>query len=134
AAPPEERMASLPEDLARLCSDLIQRDPARRPSGEEVRERLRSRGPRAHGEDEGPRGSAAFVGRREQLAALHEAFEATCAGRTAAALVQGRSGMGKSALLVRFADEARRADPSAVVLAGRCFEQESVPYKALDSL
>jgi hypothetical protein len=130
--PPEARVAGLPEDLSRLCMDLLQRDPARRPSGEEVRARLRSGPPRA--EPQPGEKSAVFVGRGEQLAALRGAFEAACAGSTAAVLVEGRSGMGKSALLGRFADEARRSEPGSVVLAGRCFEQESVPYKALDNL
>src|SRR5262249_50212847 len=40
---------------------------------------------------------------------------------------------GKSALVRRFLD-ALRSKERAVVLAGRCFERESVPYKALDSL
>src|SRR6185436_348981 len=47
---------------------------------------------------------------------------------------KGGSGLGKGALVRRFLTEAveRRAD--TLVLAGRCYPQESVPYKALDSL
>ena len=41
--------------------------------------------------------------------------------------------MGKSALVRRFLDMLR-ASQRVVILAGRCFERETVPYKALDSL
>jgi len=40
--------------------------------------------------------------------------------------------MGKTALLQRFL--ADRRQEGAIVLTGRCYERESVPYKAFDSL
>ena len=48
-------------------------------------------------------------------------------------LVHGRSGVGKTALLHRFLGSIRPQE-GVVILAGRCFEQESVPYKAIDTL
>ena len=48
-------------------------------------------------------------------------------------LVHGRSGMGKSVLVERFLKEIKN-DADALVLSGRCYEQETVPFKALDSL
>ena len=47
-------------------------------------------------------------------------------------LVHGESGVGKSALVRHFIERLERA--SGVVLAGRCYERESVPYKAVDDV
>jgi len=48
-------------------------------------------------------------------------------------LLSGESGIGKSALVERFLGELRKAD-HAVVLSGRCYERESVPFKGFDVL
>ena len=42
--------------------------------------------------------------------------------------------MGKSALVKRFFEELRAKQNRLVLLRGRCYERESVPYKALDAL
>ena len=62
------------------------------------------------------------------------AFEATERGRTVTVYVHGGSGVGKSALVERFVDQLRDEDERTVVLKGRCYERESVPYKALDGV
>ena len=51
----------------------------------------------------------------------------------ASVYVHGPSGIGKSALVRRFLDQLS-ASGDVVVLRGRCYEQESVPYKALDGV
>ena len=74
-----------------------------------------------------------LVGRQRHRDALQSALADMRQGRTVAVYLHGSSGAGKTALLRSFLDEQiERGD--AVVLAGRCYERESVPYKALDSL
>jgi hypothetical protein len=75
-----------------------------------------------------------FVGREEHLDALRRAFDASKVGRAVIVAVHGGSGMGKSALVRRFLEELKDRHGEAVVLVGRCYERESVPYKALDAL
>ena len=132
---PIEINRQLPRDLNDLCMKLLRRDPEARPSGREV---LRALGAR----DEGTLPSAfatatpqsAFIGRKEQLAALHEAFSATRGGQTVAVYLHGHSGMGKTTLVRTFLDQLKKQAPNALVLQGRCYERESVPYKALDGV
>jgi hypothetical protein len=135
--PPRELAPDVPADLDDLCRSLLRRDPAQRPSGTDVRRALQGIGlprPAAAREPLAAAGAAPFVGREPHLEALRDAFRALKGGRTLTVAVHGSSGMGKTALVRRFLEELRTEDPQAVVLAGRCYERESVPYKALDSL
>ncbi|MGH9382814.1 MAG: serine/threonine-protein kinase PknK [Vicinamibacterales bacterium] len=127
-APPNTRAESIPDDLNDLCVALLQRDPLNRPSGAEVLERV-SPG-RVAGDVLALRPTA-FVGRDHELALLANAYRELEGDRAVTAHVQGRSGAGKTALVQRF---IRSLPADVVVLSGRCYEQESVPYKALDSI
>ena len=127
--PPPE---GAPDDLAALCMQLLARDPLRRPDGRAV---LRALGAEPSAEtiriaQQAARGP--FVGRGDELAALRRAFVGS-RQRCVATLVLGRSGMGKSALVRAFLDEVS-VDGEAVILEGRCYERESVPYKAVDQV
>lgn len=68
------------------------------------------------------------------MEALASAFDAARSGRTVVAFVRGSSGMGKSLLASRFLRGIAGHASRPVVLSARCYERESVPYKALDAI
>jgi eukaryotic-like serine/threonine-protein kinase len=131
--PPREVAPDVPADLDALCQDLLRRDPARRPSGAEVMSVLKGT-PGAGPVAVAVAPASVFVGRDPHLAVLREAFARLKSGRGLTVAVHGASGMGKTALVRRFLDELKAEEAEAVVLVGRCYERESVPYKALDAL
>jgi serine/threonine protein kinase len=125
---PSEFAAGIPDDLEALCVDLLRLRPADRPAGAEVLARL---GVTA---DAGRSERLPFIGRERHLAALDAAYARLRGGDTVVCHVHGRSGAGKSALVSRFLAGLTGRAEAPVVLVGRCYEQESVPYKAIDSL
>ena len=73
-----------------------------------------------------------LVGRDRHLNQLAEAFESLRQRKAVCVRVAGPSGSGKTALARAFLE--RIFPEGAVVLAGRCYEQELVPYKAFDGV
>lgn len=73
-----------------------------------------------------------FVGRDAESVRLWEAFSATAKGPSIV-FVHGASGIGKTYMVRRFLEQVRDRH-GAVVFAGRCYERESVPFKALDGI
>lgn len=147
AVRPAEAPPGVPAELVDLCFALLAPRPDSRPRGDEILGRLtrlgEELGDTSTGRPGGPSASspspaaggegAGFVGRRAALGTL----DAACAESRRGALavyVSGESGIGKSALLARFAARLRARQPEAVLLEGRCYPQESVPYKAFDPL
>lgn len=132
-APPNPRdfHPELPRDLCDLAMDLLSRNPKDRPSGADLVRRL------GLSEEAGTvdlSEQPIFVGRTEELATLKACWRDAHEQRQVT-LVLGDSGVGKSALVERFLEElsaGRERPPS--VLRGRCFEQETVPYKAIDGV
>ncbi len=137
--PPRARVPDVPADLDNLCVDLLSVSPNERPSGAHVLARLGVDAPTASSESlhttSGSRTQTApFVGRTDELDTIHQAYSATRGGAARVVLVRGESGIGKSALIREFTAELSASDPKAVVLAGRCYERESVPFKAFDGV
>jgi hypothetical protein len=133
--PPSRYNPSIDADVDALCVGLLRRDPALRAGGRDIQSYLgrRAAGFTAVSASGDVVIATPFVGRERELTRLREALAASRAGRSVTVLVRGLSGMGKTALVRQFLDEVR-ADPQAVVLAGRCYEREAVPYKALDTI
>lgn len=132
---PREINREVPRDLNTLCVNLLRRDAEDRPTGREV---LRVLGARPTGALAPSFVSSAdessFIGRERLLAELHDAFSATREGETVSVYVHGNSGMGKSTLVRTFLDQIREQTTKPIILQGRCYERESVPYKALDGV
>lgn len=74
-----------------------------------------------------------FVGRDHELTALRACFERVEAGHAAIALVTGQSGLGKTAVIEELLSGLQR-EGRALVLRGRCYVNEDVPYRAFDGV
>ena len=114
-----------------LCLALLHPDPTARPAPAEILRALED-GPPAAPVPLATPCPAIFVGRNHELGVLARALEDTRQGRPVIVLVRGESGIGKSALVQRFAGDRR--GNGTVVLAGHCYEHESVPFKAVDGI
>jgi serine/threonine protein kinase len=125
----------VPADLSSMCLSMIARDPAARVSGPAALDRLGFLRRDALRSDTrvAPPADTPFVGRRRELALLDEALSELAARRPAAVFVCGPSGIGKTSLVKAFLS-GLSAREDTVVLSGRCYEHESVPYKALDGV
>lgn len=122
---PQTLEPALPDDLTQLCVELLDRDPRERPDGRSILRRLeRPSAPR-------PDAKIRFVGRERQLTQLRNALRGVRAGSQQTVFAHGPSGVGKTALIQRFIQDV---EEEAVVFSGRCYERESVPYKALDAV
>ncbi len=132
---PRDLVTDTPADLDELCVRLLQRKPEDRPVAQDIFSLL----------DKSNRGKTTttthryrtrvpvFVGRKSELDCLNQWFVDSVDGPHTV-LVHGASGLGKSELLRVFAQKVHDDFKNAVVLFGRCYEQESVPFKALDGV
>lgn len=131
---PAALVPTTPPDLNELCMRLLHPWPDMRAGAAEVLEccapskiALSSASPVA------PEQHTPFIGRREQVRRLRGLATDLATGRTIVAHIHGASGVGKTRLIEHFLEEMGSQTGSRV-FAGRCYECESVPYKALDNL
>lgn len=138
--PPSTFNPAVPPDLEALCMALLRRDPALRPQAEEIFRGLQveaiSTATSSHNRLRSPVLSPdlAPLGREGAMHALLDAFLRTQRGWAETWLLRGPHGTGKGVLLRAFLEDVLRKHPNALMLQGRCFERESVPFKALDAI
>lgn len=139
--PPSSRQPNLPPDLEKLCMQLLQPLPEKRASEETVlgiladRDRnasksiltIRPKSFISFATEEPP-----FAGREHELGELDNAVARVRSGKQQIVLVQGESGIGKSALVERFLTHIQNSESDALILHSRCYENELLAYKAFD--
>lgn len=121
----------IPSDLSQLCLELLEPDPYHRASGTDVLQVTGGTATIPLGADL-PFQTASFIGRRAERDRLWAALRRVEAGRPAGVLVLGSSGVGKTALMRQLEQELTGHD-GVLVLSARCYQGESLPYKALDA-
>ncbi len=131
---PGERVPDTPADLDRLVRRLLDPDPTRRPDALALLAALgvSTGGLRSPRQPRATRSGPVFVGRVAERAALTTHLNAVAAGRPRLVHVHGPAGIGKSALMETFLDEA--AATGAVALVGRCDPREDLPFQGLDGV
>ena len=140
-APALSDHVDLPRDLTRLVDQLLRTEPRQRPDAAAICEMLEIvEGSISHDSTDSrlisaeSRSQDLLVGRETQLADLQTEYENLSTSREPSVVfISGRSGEGKTSLAETFLTSLRR-DSGALVLSGRCYDRESVPYKAVDPL
>jgi serine/threonine protein kinase/tetratricopeptide (TPR) repeat protein len=133
---PAHLVPDVPPDLAELCVSLLRIAPGARPKGAAILRRLDASAPSVPSLSRAVSAILAlpFIGRQRELAGLQAAYQESRRGSAVVVVVEGESGMGKTALVKRFTEALVAEDPTVVILSGRCYEREFVPYKAVDGV
>ena len=104
---------------------LLRKEPSDRPTARQALERLNVNTDfRVQAQE--------FIGRVGARRTLHEAIEETRNGTGRIVVVEGDSGLGKTALVENFGHEARLL--GATIFTGTCVQRDHVPMRGLDTL
>lgn len=139
--PPAENLVSgVPEVLLKLTMDLLKRDPQKRSNGSDIfrvitlleGKTTNTTKPLSQGTPN--KANSPFIGREKELVALEQAWQIVKQGQGLNVSIKGNSGMGKSTIVRYFLEQVAANEAELLIFSGRCYEQESVPYKALDNI
>lgn len=125
---PSTLSTHIPEDLDRLCMELLEQDPQARPTAFDLLQRLGASAERSTRTSQHER----FVGRDAELTRLLATAIRT--GEARIALLRGPSGIGKSSLFGHFVRRLREEQEEPLVLEGRCYEGERIAFQAIDDV
>lgn len=75
-----------------------------------------------------------FIGREQELASLHKAYDAFVEGHPTTMIVEGEPGMGKSAFCRTFLRNVMLTKTPPYVLLARCKSDELLGYRAFDEV
>jgi serine/threonine protein kinase len=131
--PPNEVDPDIAADLSQFCLGLIDRNPAVRLRVSETATYAASTGTDSSPQPPSSSHRPDFVGRQLELVRMKDAFNLTL-GQLVSVHLSGASGVGKTILIREFLGRLRAVDPTVLLLTGRCFSGESVPYKGIDDL
>jgi len=136
ARPSEQLGRPVVADLEALCMRLLSPSPHERPGLDEVRAVLAA--PERDGApstppDIGTLATELFVGREEELKIIDSVHDAARSQGLRLLLVEGESGIGKSALVSEWLRRLEKAEPRALVLRSQCYENEYSAFKAFDA-
>lgn len=131
---PPAIQADVPAELAELSLQLLAGNPVQRPSESAILEVLSSGDHPVSTTTALLSPTEHLIGREQNQQELEQAFE-SFQNQTGphTLFISGRSGEGKTVLAEQFLQRFRnRSD--CVLLSGRCYDRETVPFKALDRL
>jgi hypothetical protein len=133
---PEKVNPRADPELSRLCMQLLQCDPARRPPGAEILGQLGGNitpAPRSPSDPaQVSSGGPVFIGRTVETQSLQRCYRTACGGSAATVLVEGISGVGKTTLVECFLDQITgSAEPSRkpIILRGRWLRLRGIHFK-----
>ncbi len=133
---PSKLCSGVPPELEELCLALLECTPTNRPDARDIVDRLFGEAvPRRAGGVLPTTTATApeFVGRQAELEILEQAFCRVEYGASELISISGESGIGKTALAAKFAEQLT-SQGRALVLSGTCFFRAHLPFNALDGM
>jgi hypothetical protein len=131
--PPSEHASDVPSDLETLCMGLLEPDPRSRAGAGEVQALLGQGSLPVRALQSSVRRDL-FVGRYDELARALKSHARARADGFRLLVVEGESGIGKTALCRRMVERIAADEPRLITLGGRCHAAEQVPFKLFDGL